>query len=163
MQGIFSWNQLLFRNSHKRPLQCSQTYCIYNVAFSKNQLNTKVSSTNTFTKMTTTMMMMMMKPWLVWNSERMFTWPFTKYEGGNDPETGKIPNANRTGLTFAKTGRNALSIRLLESRPLWRSFPLSYLYSQFKICHFIYFHSCLRTERCNEKKLIHILNYFSVY
>ena len=36
MQRIFSRNQLLFRNSHKRPLQCSQTYCIYNVAFSKN-------------------------------------------------------------------------------------------------------------------------------
>ena len=106
MQGIFSWNQLLFRNSHKRPLQCSQTYCIYNVALSKNQLNTKVSSTNTFTKMTTTMMMMMMKPWLVWNSERKFTWPFTNYEGGNDPEFEKIQNGNRTGLTFAKTGRN---------------------------------------------------------
>ena len=122
----------------------------------------KSCKTKTFTKKTTTRMMMM-KLWLVWNSERKFTWPFTNYEGGNDPETGKIPNGNRTGLTFAKTGRNALSIKLLESRPLGRSFPLSCLYSQFKICHFIYFHSCLRTERCNEKKLIHILNYFSVY
>ena len=77
--------------------------------------------------------MMMKKLWLVWNGEGKFTWPFTNYEGGNDPETGKIPNANRTGLTFAKTGRNALSIKLLESRPLWRSFPLSCLYPKFKI------------------------------
>ena len=114
---------------------------------------------------TTMMMMMMIKPWLVWNGERMFTWPVTKYEGGNDPETGKIPNGNRTGLTFAKTGRNALSIKLLESRPLWRSFQaIARIISTFMSLsevqnrsHFIYFHSCLETERCNKRKLIHIL------
>ena len=141
MQPIFSWNQLLFRKSQKRSLICNQTYCIYNVAFSKNHLNTKVSQTKTFTKMTTTMMMMI-KPWLVWNGERKFTWPFTNYEGRNDPEPEKIQNGNRTGLTFARTGRNALSIKLLERRPLWRSFqgialrgsfPLSCLYPQFKV------------------------------
>ena len=50
--------------------------------------------------------MMMMKLWLVWNGARKFTWPFTNYEGGNDPESEKIQNGNRTGLTFVKTGRN---------------------------------------------------------
>ena len=141
------------------------------------------------------MMTMMIKPWLVWNRERMFTWPFTKYEGGNDPKTGKIPNGNRTGLIylftwpftkyeggndpktgkipngnrtgliFATTRRNALSIKLLESRPLWGSFQaIARIISTFmslsevqNIRHFIYFHSCLGTERCNKRKLIHIL------
>ena len=69
--------------------------------------------------------------------------------------------SNRPDLCEDRTQR--LSIKLLESRPLWRSFPLSCLYSQFKICHFIYCHSCLGTERCNKRKLIHILNYFSLY
>ena len=63
MRRIFNWNQLLFRNSHKKPLIYSQTYCIYNVAFSKNQQNTKVLSTKTFTKMTTTTIMVMIKLW----------------------------------------------------------------------------------------------------
>ena len=80
----------------------------------------------------------------------------------------KFKTGIEPAFTFAKTGRNALSIKLLESRPLWRSFQaIARIISTFmsltevqNTSHFIYFHSCLRTERCNKKKLIHILIIF---
>ena len=117
----------------------------------------KSCKTKTFTKMTTTRMMMMIKQWtqVYLTIYKIRRWKWSRIWKNSKRES------NRPDLCEDRTQR--LSIKLLESRPLWRSFPLSCLYSQFKICHFIYFHSCLWTERCNEKKLIHILNYFSVY
>ena len=117
----------------------------------------KSCKTKTFTKMTTTRMMMMIKQWtqVYLTIYKIRRWKWSRIWKNSKRES------NRPDLCEDRTQR--LSIKLLESRPLWRSFPLSCLYSQFKICHFIYCHSCLWTERCNEKKLIHILNYFSVY
>ena len=52
----------------------------------------------------------------------------------------KIQNGNRTGLTFAKTGRNDCPLSYWRAghcddhfRPLQGSFPLSCLYPKFKI------------------------------